>query len=139
MGKTTSGDLVRKLVVALDRHDLEAALATVSPNFRMYWAGEPDMVKSRSEYRTHWETYYREHPGTRVKLVSLVEGVENIAAELSASYLPSKEEVHPGSKGRRKRIEARFAVFAQLDSKGLLAVARLENGRIVNMTATRAR
>jgi len=130
--KVKPQDLVRNLVTALDRRDLDAALATVSPKFRMYWVGEPDLVRNRKEYRTHWESYYADHPDTRVKLVNVIEGTESVAAELSVSYLPKTRGSgpHGGATGQRKRVEGRFAVFGELDSKGLIAVARLENGRI---------
>jgi ketosteroid isomerase-like protein len=118
---------VRKLFMAVNRHDLDSVAAAVTPNFRMFFTGQPDLVKSREEYRKHWEDAYEDHPDLKVRVSKVIAGDGKFAAELEMKYTVKSPQ---GSK-RAKAERVRWAAFCSIDPEGLVTMASLENTRKV--------
>ena len=115
--------IARKLFAAVNRHDLDAVAAAVAPNFRMFFTDQPDIVKSREEYRKHWEDAYKDHPDLKVRVLKVIEGDGKAAAELEMKYTVKS----PQTSKRAKTECVRWAAFCSFDREGLFTVASLEN------------
>ncbi|HYB03626.1 MAG TPA: nuclear transport factor 2 family protein [Nitrososphaerales archaeon] len=118
---------VRKLFAAVNRRDLDVVAAAVAPNFRMYFTGQPDVVKTREEYRKHWEDFYKDNPDLKVRVLKVIVGDGKAAAELEMKYSVKD----PRSLKRAKTERLRWAAFCSFDPEGLFTVASLENTRKV--------
>ena len=77
--------IARKLFAAVNRRDL-GVVAAVAPNFRMYFTGQPDVVKTREEYCKHWEDAYKDHPDLKVRVLKVIVGDGKAVAELEMKY-----------------------------------------------------
>jgi len=117
--------VLRKLFAAVNHRDLDTVAAAVAPNFRMFFTGQPDLVKSREEYRQHWEEAYNDHPDLKVKVLRVIVGDGKFAAELEMKYTVRS----PQSSKRAKTERVRWAAFCSIDPEGLVTVASLENTR----------
>jgi len=117
--------IARKLFVSVNRHDLDAVAAAVAPNFRMFFTGQPDIVKSREEYRKHWEDFYKDHPDMKLQVLKVIVGDGKAAVELEMKYTVK----NPHGPKRAKTERLRWAAFCSFDSEGLVTVASLENTR----------
>ena len=120
--------VARKLFAAVNRHDLDAVASAVSLNFRMFFTGQPDIVKSREEYRRHWEDFYMDHPDVKVQVLKVIAGDGKAAVELEMKYAVK----NPHGPKRAKTERLRWAAFCSIDPEGLVTVASLENTRKTN-------
>jgi len=119
--------LARKLFAAVNRHDLDSIAAAVAPDFRMFFTVQPDIVKSRGDYRKHWEDSYKDHPDLKVKVLKVIGGDGKAAAELEMKYTVRG----PRNSKRAQTEHVRWAAFCTFNPEGLFAVASLENARKV--------
>ena len=113
----------RRLFTAVNHRDLDSVAAAVAPNFRMFFTGQPDLVKNREQYRKHWEDSYKDHPDLKVRVLKVIAGDGKFAAELEMKYTVKG----PESSKRAKTERVRWAAFCSFDSQGLVTVASLEN------------
>jgi len=119
--------IARKLFAAVNRRDLDAVASAVSPNFRMFFTVQPDIVKSREEYRRHWEDFYKEHPDVKTRVLNVIAGDGKAVVELEMKYTVKSLQ---GSK-HAKTERVKWAAFCSIDPEGLVTVASLENTRKV--------
>jgi len=119
--------ITRKLFAAVDRHDLDAVAFAVAPDFRMFFTGQPDIVKSREQYRRHWEDFYKDHPDVKVRVLRVIAGDGKAAVELEMKYTVK----NPHDPKRAKTERLRWAAFCSIDPEGLVTIASLENSRKV--------
>ena len=120
----------RRLVSALDRHDLDEAVATLDPTFKMEEpavSGEP--LRGQDAYRGLWSSVYRAFPDARLRITSLVVAGDRLAAEVEMTGTFKGEFGSPPQSlaPTGQRVVVHWAAFGRVGSTGPLVEARIYN------------
>jgi len=128
MARTNPETVVKKALIAFNRHDIDAYIATLDPNY-VSGANEmlPNPPKGREAYRKVNEANFKAFPDCEFNVLNIAAKGGFVAAEVVFAgtfkgpwELPGRPPIPPTG----RHFDVKMAMFARVNSKGLIAELR---------------
>ncbi len=126
VARTNPEDVVRKLFDAFSRHDVDAYVAKLDPNYVNYSPLLPEQPKGREAYRKLNEENFKAFPDMGGKILNIMAKGDTVAVEslVSGTFKSPFEFAGRTIPPPGRRIELKLAAFYRVNSKGLIAEER---------------
>ena len=123
--KANAEDVVRKYFAARNRHDIEAVIAMLDPNYAEYDPLSPEPRRGIEEFRRNEESVERAIPDFGFRISTIIAKGDFVAVELAAegTFKNPLELFGQTIPPTGRRIELGMAGFWRVNSKGLIAEA----------------
>lgn len=126
MANKGSEAVLRKAFAAYNRHDLDAYIEMLDPDYVEHDSLFPKAEKGREAYRRIVGDFFKTSPDFRVKILNIAAKDGLVAAEVSSTYTLRAAGVRTSKASpAMRRFKARMAMFARVNSKGLIAELRI--------------
>jgi steroid delta-isomerase-like uncharacterized protein len=125
--KVDPEDVVKKWCAAWNRHDLDAVVAMLDPNFVQYSPVLPEPVKGRDAWRKNSEPSFKAFPDAEFRILNIMAKGDTVASEAlqTGTFKAPLEFFGRTIPPTGRRAEIRMAVFHRVNSKGLIAEERV--------------
>jgi predicted ester cyclase len=128
VARTNPETVYRKALAAFNRHDIDAYISMLDPNY-VSGANEmlPNPPKGREAYRKINEANFKAFPDCEFKVINIAAKGRFVACEcvfVGTFKGPWELPGRPSTPPNGRHFEVKMAMFARVNSKGLIAELR---------------